>query len=78
MDGQPPMTSKVFDYLPESKTYSLPDKYTAYLNRRSTAGKFAVFAQYILMMGTVEEAIDHATQEAEKKTIECRFYGKKM
>ncbi|MGB3211076.1 MAG: class I SAM-dependent methyltransferase [Desulforhopalus sp.] len=51
------VVSKVIDYQPESKTYSLPDEHAAYLTRRSTEGNFSVFAQYIPMMGIVEDDI---------------------
>jgi 2-polyprenyl-3-methyl-5-hydroxy-6-metoxy-1,4-benzoquinol methylase len=47
----------VIEYSPQTKRYSLPDEHAAYLTRRSTEGNFGVFAQYIPMMGTVEDDI---------------------
>lgn len=51
------VVSKVIEYYPEDKTYYLPHEHAAYLTRRSTEGNIAVFAQYITMMGTVEDNI---------------------
>lgn len=51
------VVSKVIDYIPEDKTYYLSDEHAAYLTRRSTEGNISVFAQYIPMMGTVEDDI---------------------
>jgi 2-polyprenyl-3-methyl-5-hydroxy-6-metoxy-1,4-benzoquinol methylase len=51
------VVSQVVDYEPESKTYSLPHEHATYLTRRSTEGNMSVFAQYIPMMGTVEDDI---------------------
>jgi len=51
------VVGKVIDYQPKTKTYSLPEEHAAYLTRRSTEGNFSVFAQYIPMMGTVEDDI---------------------
>lgn len=53
------VVSKVIDYQPEDKTYTLPQEHAAYLTRRSTEGNISVFAQYIPMMGTVEDDIIH-------------------
>ena len=47
----------VIEYTPEHRTYRLPEEHAAYLTRRSTEGNFAVFAQYIPMIGTVEDDI---------------------
>lgn len=51
------VVSKVITYQPEDKTYYLPPEHAAYLTRRSSEGNIAVFAQYIPMMGTVEDDI---------------------
>jgi 2-polyprenyl-3-methyl-5-hydroxy-6-metoxy-1,4-benzoquinol methylase len=51
------VVSKVIDYQPQTKTYFLPDEHAAYLTRRSTEGNFSVSAQFIPMMGTVEDDI---------------------
>ena len=51
------VVSKVIDYNPDDKTYYLPQEHAAYLTRRSTDGNIAVFAQYITMMGTVEDDV---------------------
>ena len=47
----------VIDYTSETRRYSLPEEHAAYLTRRSTEGNFGVFAQYIPMMGTVEDDV---------------------
>ena len=51
------VVSKVIEYDPQDKTYYLPHEHAAYLTRRSTEGNISVFAQYIPMMGTVEDEI---------------------
>ena len=51
------VVSKVVEYNPKEKTYYLPHEHAAFLTRRSTDGNIAVFAQYITMMGTVEDDI---------------------
>jgi 2-polyprenyl-3-methyl-5-hydroxy-6-metoxy-1,4-benzoquinol methylase len=47
----------VVEYTPATRSYFLPEEHAGYLTRRSTEGNFAVFAQYIPMMGTVEDDI---------------------
>ena len=51
------VVSKVIDYHPHDRTYSLPDEHASWLTRSSTEGNISVFAQYIPMMGTVEDDI---------------------
>ncbi len=51
------VVSKVIDYHPHDRTYSLPDEHASWLTRASTDGNISVFAQYIPMMGTVEDDI---------------------
>ena len=49
--------SKVIDYDAATKRYYLPHEHAAFLTRRSSPDNIAVFAQYIPMMGTVEDEI---------------------
>lgn len=51
------VVSKVVEYHPEEGTYHLPAEHAEYLTRRSTQGNISVFAQYIPMMGVVEDDI---------------------
>ena len=51
------VVSKVIDYHPYDRTYVLPEEHAAWLTRGSTEGNISVFAQYIPMMGTVEDDI---------------------
>lgn len=51
------VVSRVIDYYPKDRTYYLPREHAAYLTRGSSEGNIAVFAQYIPMMGTVEDDI---------------------
>lgn len=50
-------TGKIIQCDPESKTYSLPEEHAAFLTRQAGADNVGVFAQYIPLMGTVEEKI---------------------
>lgn len=50
-------TGKIIQCDPESKTYSLPEEYAAFLTRQAGADNIGVFAQYIPLMGTVEDKI---------------------
>lgn len=49
--------SKVVDYDAATKRYHLPHEHAAFLTRRNSPDNIAVFAQYIPMMGTVEDEI---------------------
>lgn len=49
--------SKVIEYDAETKRYYLPHEHAAFLTRRSSPDNIAVFAQYIPIMGTVEDEI---------------------
>lgn len=51
------VVSGIINYEPETKHYQLPQEHANWLTRRSTDGNLAVFAQYISMMGTVEDDI---------------------
>ena len=56
--------SKVVLFHVDTQTYSLPAEHAAYLTRGEGADNIAVFAQYITMMGTVEDDI-----------VQCFKYG---
>lgn len=51
------VTGGVIDYNPESKTYHLPAEHAAFLTRKAGADNLAVFAQYVAVMGEVEDDI---------------------
>lgn len=51
------VVSRVIEYDAADGTYYLPPEHAAFLTRRSTAGNISVFAQYITMMGSVEDDI---------------------
>jgi 2-polyprenyl-3-methyl-5-hydroxy-6-metoxy-1,4-benzoquinol methylase len=51
------VTADVIEYQPQEKTYHLPHEHANWLTRRSSDGNIAVFAQYITLMGTVEDDI---------------------
>lgn len=51
------VTSKVILYDPETKKYSLPPEHASFLTRKAGADNLAVFAQYISVMGEVENEI---------------------
>jgi 2-polyprenyl-3-methyl-5-hydroxy-6-metoxy-1,4-benzoquinol methylase len=50
-------TGKIIDCNPENKTYSLPVEHAAFLTREAGADNIGVFAQYIPLLGTVEDKI---------------------
>jgi len=56
------VVSRVIEYNAEAQTYYLPREHATCLTRASTEGNIAVFAQYITMMGTVEDDIVHCFQ----------------
>lgn len=58
------VVSELLEYDPEDRTYFLPAEHGAFLTRESTEGNIAVFAQYITMMGTVEDDV-----------VECFSHG---
>lgn len=49
--------SNIIEYDPQNKSYSLPEEHAAFLTRSATPDNIAVFAQYIPLMGTVEDEI---------------------
>lgn len=51
------VVSRVIEHATENNTYYLPAEHANWLTRRSSEGNIAVFAQYIPMMGTVEDDI---------------------
>jgi len=51
------VVAKIIEYQADTKTYSLPDEHANWLTRQSTDGNISVFAQYIPMMGTVEDEL---------------------
>ena len=54
------VTAGVVEFLPEAQSYSLPKTHAALLTRSATPNNVAVFAQYIPMLGSVEELIIEA------------------
>ena len=50
-------TGKVVDFDPGSSRYSLPAQHAAFLTRASAADNIAAFAQYIAVLGAVEDDI---------------------
>jgi len=50
-------TGRIIEHDPVLKTYSLPSEHAAYLTREAGADNIGVFAQYIPLMGTVEDKI---------------------
>lgn len=51
------VTGGIIEYAPESKTYYLPAEHAAFLTRKAGADNIAVFAQYVAVMGEVEDEI---------------------
>lgn len=51
------VTGGIIDYDPESSKYSLPAEHASFLTRDSAPNNVAVFAQYIPLLGTVEDKI---------------------
>ncbi|HEX8247232.1 MAG TPA: class I SAM-dependent methyltransferase [Pyrinomonadaceae bacterium] len=51
------VTSKVVDYEAETKTYRLPKEHAAFLTRPSAPDNLAAMAQYIPLLGAVEDKI---------------------
>jgi 2-polyprenyl-3-methyl-5-hydroxy-6-metoxy-1,4-benzoquinol methylase len=50
-------TGKIIECVPENRTYSLPAEHAAFLTREAGADNIGVFAQYIPLLGTVEDKI---------------------
>jgi 2-polyprenyl-3-methyl-5-hydroxy-6-metoxy-1,4-benzoquinol methylase len=51
------VTAGVVEFQPEAGAYRLPPEHAACLTRAATPGNLAVFAQYIPLLGTVEDDI---------------------
>ena len=51
------VTGRVVEYDPESTTYQLPQEHAALLTRKAGADNIAVFAQYVSVLGNVEDEI---------------------
>jgi 2-polyprenyl-3-methyl-5-hydroxy-6-metoxy-1,4-benzoquinol methylase len=58
------VTGRVVDYDPTTKTYRLPAEHAAFLTRAAASDNIAVFAQYIPLLGSVEDSI-----------LECFYNG---
>lgn len=58
------VTARLMEYDSTAKTYFLPAEHTAFLSRTTSAENIAPFAQYISLMGTVED-----------KIIDCFYKG---
>ena len=56
-------TAKVVDFDPVSGRYSLPDEHAAFLTRAAAADNMAVFAQYVGILGGVEDHIVRCFRE---------------
>ena len=57
------VAGRVVDYDPENKTYQLPPEHAAFLIRAAAPDNMAVFAQYIPLLGTVEDQIVECFQK---------------
>src|SRR5210317_1214335 len=51
------VVGSIVEYDPENKTYRLPPEHAAFLIRTAASDNMAVFAQYIPLLGTVEDQI---------------------
>lgn len=57
------VTGQIVDYDPGNGAYSLPAEHAAFLTRKSTPDNMAVFAQYIPLLGSVEDDIVDCFQQ---------------
>lgn len=55
LDGM--VVSRVLDYDPDTGQYELPGEHAAFLTRSAAPDNIAMFAQYIPLMGTVEDQV---------------------
>lgn len=51
------LTGFVVEYNPDTKKYHLPQEHASFLTRKATADNIGVFAQYIPLLGTVEDKV---------------------
>jgi 2-polyprenyl-3-methyl-5-hydroxy-6-metoxy-1,4-benzoquinol methylase len=58
------VTGGIVEYSPELGTYNLPDEHAAWLTRSAAPDNIAVFAQYVPLLGQVEDEI-----------LECFYRG---
>lgn len=56
------VTGRVVEHDPNTHRYSLPPEHAAWLTRAATPNNMAVFAQYIPLLGKVEDDILHCFQ----------------
>lgn len=51
------LTGFVVEYDPETQRYSLPQEHASFLTRKAAADNIGVFAQYIPLLGTIEDKV---------------------
>lgn len=51
------LTGFVVEYNPDTKKYHLPQEHASFLTRKAAADNIGVFAQYIPLLGTVEDKV---------------------
>lgn len=51
------LTGFVVEYNPDTKKYHLPQEHASFLTRKAAANNIGVFAQYIPLLGTVEDKV---------------------
>jgi hypothetical protein len=51
------VVGRIVEYTPEGQLYSLPPEHAAWLTRAATPNNMAVFAQYIPLLGAIEDQI---------------------
>jgi len=59
------VTGRIVEYDPENITYRLPPEHAAFLIRTAAPDNIAVFAQYIPLLGTVEDQIVECFKKGE-------------
>jgi 2-polyprenyl-3-methyl-5-hydroxy-6-metoxy-1,4-benzoquinol methylase len=57
------VASSVVDYNAPSRSYQLPPEHAAYLTRAAEPNNMAVFAQYVPLLGSVEDDIVHCFKD---------------
>lgn len=51
------LTGFVVEYNPETQKYHLPEEHASFLTRKAAADNIGVFAQYIPLLGTIEDKV---------------------
>ncbi|NIW98623.1 MAG: transcriptional regulator, partial [Phycisphaerae bacterium] len=51
------VTGSIIDYDPDNKTYSLPKEHAVWLTREAVPNNIAVTAQWLAVLGSVEDKI---------------------